>query len=295
MAKGSGVKILVHWLAALLWAGWLTAPVNAAPALWLIRDADTEITLFGTVHALPAGEAWLAPRIGDRLDAADTLVIETILPDDPLALEPTVAALGLVPGAKPLAKRLPASTAAQLPAAAAAAGVPIAALDRMATWLAAITISEAMLEKLGVTAGNGVEPALLARARALKKPLVGLETPEQQLHYLANLPEPDQLALLVATLGDVAGARTDMAAMLDAWRSGDVDRLARDFAVEAQASPLLMKVLITDRNRRWADWIVGVLKRPGKLFIAVGAGHFGCDNGLLAMLRARGLTVEPLP
>ncbi len=48
--------------------------------------ATTDITLFGTIHALPPGTTWLSPRIAARLDAADTLVLETVLPDDPAGL-----------------------------------------------------------------------------------------------------------------------------------------------------------------------------------------------------------------
>ena len=67
-------------LLALLLALLLAAPAAAAPGLWVVRDADTEITIFGTMHALPAGEAWLVAPLTTRLDAADTLVMEIVLP-----------------------------------------------------------------------------------------------------------------------------------------------------------------------------------------------------------------------
>jgi len=274
----------------------LAGPALAAPGLWVIRDADTEITLFGTVHALPGAAAgaatWLTPAIAARLDAADTLVVEAVIPEDPFALAPIVAELGLRAGLKPLAARVSPALAPRLAPAAAAAGLPIAALDRMESWLAAITLSEATLAGMGITASSGVEPALAARARAAKKAIVGLETPEQQLRYFDNLPEPDQVAMLEATLEDLQVVRQDTDKLIGFWRSGDVDGIARDFAREAKASPLLTKVLLTDRNRRWADWIRGVMNRPGKVFVAVGSGHFGGPDGLLALLAARGLVVE---
>ncbi len=271
------------------------APAAAtAPAAWVLRNATTEVTLFGTVHALPRGLAWLKPVVAARFDAADTLVLETVIPADPGALAPLVAELGMRPVPKPMVQRLPAAAAAKLPAAAADAGLPLAALDQMREWLAAIVFSQASLTKLGITAESGVEPALTERARAQTKPIVGLETPEQQLRYLASLPDADQTALLAETIDNMATAKTDADKLVALWRSGDIDTIASEFDKEAKASPNLMRVLLTERNRRWADWIAGIMRRPGKVFIAVGAGHYGGPDGLLALLAARGLVAERL-
>lgn len=272
----------------------VAAPAAAAPGAWEVRDADTRITLFGTIHALPKEEAWLVPALAARLDAADTLVIEAIIPEDKYALAPVVAEIGLKDGLKPLAQRVPAEAGGRLAAAMLATGLPTAALDRMKTWLAAITLGEAGLRAMGITSDSGVEPALEARARAARKSVVGLETPEQQLRYFDALPEADQVAMLEATLADLAVAKVDTERLIAYWRAGDIDAIAREFDKEAKASPLLKTVLLTSRNRRWADWVAGVMKRPGKIFMAVGAGHLGGPEGLLALLRARGLAVTPV-
>lgn len=283
---------LLIGLAAVLLAILQANPGFAAPAMWVIHNGDSDITLFGSVHALPKGEVWQTPRVLARLDAADTLVLETIIPADPMALAPIVQQLGTRAGLKPLSTRVSPKYVTRLPAAAAAAKVPVAALDGMNTWLAAVTLSQASFAAMGLAPEDGVEPALTARARAAKKNIIGLETPEQQLGFLAGLPEADQVKMLEATLDDVAGAKTEIDALIAAWRAGDVETIARDFDRETKASPVLKATLLTNRNRRWADWIAAVSKRPGKLFIAVGAGHYGGDDGLLVQLRARGLVVE---
>lgn len=282
-----GLAPLVALLAMLC-----TAPLAAAPKAWVVRDADTEITLFGTIHALPKATEWLSPAVAARFDAADTLVLEAILPDDPQALAPLIARIGMPPGLKPLAERLPASALPRLTAAAVAAGVPMAALDRMESWLAAVTLGDAALQGMGVNAAAGVEAQMTTRARALNKPIIGLETAEQQLRFFDGLPQADQTAMLLATLDDVADAKADMARMLALWQAGDVDAIARDFDADMRATPLLRQRLLVARNANWADWITGVLKRPGKVFIAVGTGHLGGPDGLLALLKARGMAVD---
>lgn len=278
---------------AVLALSWLASPVLAAPQAWVVRDGDTEITLFGTIHALPNGTDWLSPAVAARFDAADSLVLEAILPDDPQALMPLIVQIGMPPGLKPLAERLPAAALPRLTAAAVAAGVPMAALDRMESWLAAVTLGDAALQGLGVNAAAGAEAQLTARARAQKKPIIGLETAEQQLRFFDGLPQADQTAMLLATIDDVADAKGDMARILALWQAGDVDAIARDFDADMRATPLLRQRLLVARNANWADWIAGVLKRPGKVFVAVGTGHLGGPDGLLALLKARGLEVAP--
>lgn len=270
----------------------LAVPAAAKPGLWVVRDADTEVTLFGTVHALPKGTNWLSPAITKQLGTANSVVVEAVIPEDPSAIGPVVARLGISPGLKPLAQRLPPEAAKELMPAATAAGVPVVALDKMETWLAALTLSQQTLANIGVTADGGVEPVIMMRARAARQPIVGLETVEQQFGYLDALPEPDQVVMLVSAIEEVDDIKDETAQMTRLWLAGDVDGLAKAFAVDSKGSDRLMQVLITDRNKRWADWIAGVMTKPGKVFVAVGAGHFGGEEGLLALLKAKGLTVE---
>ena len=264
------------------------------PPAWLIRDGDTEITLFPTIHALPPGVRWLSPAVTRRFDTADTLVLEAVMPEDRFELAPLIQQLGIDPDLPPLAKRLSPASAEAVIAAARASNVPMAALDRMQPWLAAITLAEATLSGLGVSAANGVEPALVIRAKAMERSIVALETPAQQLGMFAGLSQADQIAMLEATVSDMATAREDVDRLFRLWQAGDVEAIAAEFAREARASPRLQEVLLTSRNRRWVDWLVGEMARPGRIFVAVGAGHFGGPDGLLALLAARGLMPERL-
>jgi uncharacterized protein YbaP (TraB family) len=53
--------------------------------------------------------------------------------------------------------------------------------------------------------------------------------------------------------------------------------------------PEIKRVLLTDRNQRWADWIAKRMKRPGTVFLAVGAGHLAGKESVQAMLKANRL------
>ena len=54
----------------------LPAAAIARPALWALKDADTTIYLFGTVHLLPNDTDWRYPTLDQALADSQTLYIE---------------------------------------------------------------------------------------------------------------------------------------------------------------------------------------------------------------------------
>ena len=60
---------------------------DADPALWVVRDADTTIYLFGTFHLLD-GRPWFNDEVRAAFDASDELVLEARIPENPAELQP---------------------------------------------------------------------------------------------------------------------------------------------------------------------------------------------------------------
>ena len=77
--------------------------------------------------------------------------------------------------------------------------------------------------------------------------------------------------------------------MMSAWASGDIDALAALMNEAMKETPELGRILLTERNARWAEWIDTRLDSPGTTFVAVGAGHLGGDESVQAMLAKRGI------
>lgn len=281
---------------ALFLAGPATAEAPAAeparPALWQLRDPDTTIYLFGTVHMLPAGVRWLDGRVAQAFDLADTLVLEIMLPDDPMQMMAQMAAVGRSPGLPPLVERVPEAQRARLAVLMKRYGIPTGGLDGYETWAAALLLQSAVLAGAGFSSAEGVEATLVARAKAAPKRLEGLETVAQQLAIFDELPEVDQRAFLSAIVAESSDVAALARAMVATWSRGDVDSLAQSLNDELDDDPELAKRLIADRNARWADWLVRRLDQPGRIFVAVGAGHLGGRESVIALLEARGLTVE---
>ena len=267
----------------------VTTARDADPAIWVVKDADTTIYLFGTIHLLPAGRDWFNGPVKAAYDAADQLVIEMVEPPQ-TEMQQLTLELGVAKDGVALRDRLSPEARAKYEAALTSLGVPVAGFDSFKPWLAAVTLGVLPIIKAGYDPTQGVERSILA---GNTKPVEGLETARQQLGFFADLPMDDQIAYLNTTvdgLDDYVGQVDDLVA---AWAAGDVDRVADLMNEGLKDSPAdVARVLLADRNARWAKWIESRLKQPGTVFLAVGAGHLAGPESVQAKLAAEGVTAR---
>jgi uncharacterized protein YbaP (TraB family) len=80
-----------------------------------------------------------------------------------------------------------------------------------------------------------------------------------------------------------------MAEMQSAWKRGDQSVFVRMLGQLESSSPDTYRMLFTERNARWADWIRARMQTPGTVFVAVGAGHLAGKDSLLVRLAERGI------
>jgi len=78
--------------------------------------------------------------------------------------------------------------------------------------------------------------------------------------------------------------------MQSAWKRGDQSVFVGMLNQLEQSSPDTYRVMFTERNARWADWIAGRMQTPGTVFIAVGAGHLAGKDSVLVRLAEQGIT-----
>jgi len=277
----------------------VTAPAPRAegtgPALWVIRDADSTIYLFGTVHVLRPTTAWGSDTVDAAFDSASRLILEVANPDDQAAAMPLVQQYGISPET-PLSSLLTADEMAALDVAARSMGMTAAQLDPLRPWLAALTLSVAPMTKAGYDPQSGVDLLLKARAEAAGMPVDGFETIDEQLRILAGFPEAGQLALLRSTLEDFADATVELEKLVSAWAEGDIDTIESvGVAPMRDESELMYQSILVNRNVNWAGQIETLLEGSGTVFIAVGAAHLVGDDSVQAKLAERGIAAERLP
>jgi uncharacterized protein len=267
------------------------AAPDADPALWVVKDADTTVYLFGTVHVLKPGLTWFDEAVRAAFDRSDALVLEMVEPE-PAAMQALVTARGVNPSGPALTELVPPAKRAAFAEAMRATGLPQAAYDRFDPWLAAVTLSLGPLQKLGYDPANGPERVLADAARTAGKRVEGLETAEQQIGYFDALSQPAQVAFLTSTIDDLPKVGEEMARMVDDWARGDPATLAALLNDNLKDSPEVRQVLLTQRNARWAGWIAERMKTPGTVFVAVGAGHLAGADAVQAELAKQGIKAE---
>ena len=275
---------------ALAWAG----SAAAEPALWAAHGANgSTVYLLGTVHALRKETVWRSPKIAAAFAASQDLWLEIPDADDAAKMQPMLLKLGLDP-AHPLSTKVPAADLPRIDAAAKAVGAPgAAALEPMQPWLVGMTLSLAPLIQAGYDPKSGVDTLLKVDATAAGKPVRGFETAEEQLHYLADMSQADQVAFLESALDDAAQGPAKIDALVTAWAAGDVkgiDRLENEDMIARQ--PKIYRLLIADRNARFAARLAERLKSPGVTFVAVGAAHLAGPDSVQSLLEKRGVTVD---
>jgi len=289
------IRILIALLAllmpAMLHAAKTPAPAPSTPALWEATRGKSRVTLFGTVHTLPRGVEWFRPHVVQALDSADRLVLETQIPEGPGAALPVVMRLARLQAPVPALQRVPESW--QPLYKAAIDRLKPGAMDWYDTWFIALTLANLQAEKDGLDPRIGVEAVLTERARMRDLPIEALETMEEQLIYFDALTEADQRQMLLATLEGLDHSKDRMAGLIADWMAGRTDVLAQKVNADFERSPMLRRMLLEDRNARWADWIVKEMDRkPGHMFVAVGAGHLAGKGSLIADLEGRGVKVR---
>lgn len=264
------------------------APVHARPALWRVKDKDTTIYLFGTIHLMKPNIVWFEGPVRKAYRQSGDVVVEVAEAPDP-SRQAKIVQQALVPTGPTVTEQLPADLRPHYAALLAQMGPGGAMLDRVKPWFAALALTNEPLRKLGYDAASGVDQTIMTAARKDGKTLTGLETAEAQIALFADLPQDLQLLLLSETLREQDKLEETIGRMVAAWIAGDPVALATDMNESMKDSPDLMKRLLLDRNAAWADWIDERMKQPGTVFMAVGAGHLAGPGSVQEVLASRGI------
>jgi len=146
---------------------------DASPAMFVVRDADTTVYIFGTFHALDGRSEWFRDRVKAAFDDSGELVLETVIPDGPVRVRSQFRGPAVTPSA-----------------------------SFLATTRMAISAGKSQ----GMQVGNGADNVLRHIAEAEGKPVSGLETLELQLSMFNRMPatkpapEPKAVSIVPSAL-----------------------------------------------------------------------------------------------
>jgi uncharacterized protein YbaP (TraB family) len=271
-------------------AGCAGHSAEAASCVWKVTSAGGgTVFLAGSVHALRTTDYPLPAAYQRAFDSSSRLVFET----EPKTMEAASKGLskaGQYGKGDSLKNHVDPRTYAYLKRYFGLIGIPEQKFNTYRPWLIAALLESAPKQNFML----GVERFFQNKAAAAHKPIESLESIQEHMAPFVSLNERESEALLLIHFINLG--RTDLPSrdMMGLWRRGDADALARQMHEGYQEFPAFADRLLGQRNRRWIPKIEGYLKSGQVYFVIAGAGHMGGSDGVVALLRSRGYTVEQL-
>ncbi len=246
--------------------------------------------LLGTIHSEDPRVLDFSEEFLDRLRSNQVFAMEMV--PDALTLERLGKYMNYPPG-QSLETVIGADRLHALESALSAYQVPVELVERMKPWAAMMTLSTP-------PPGTGffMDLSLSLRASGNGLEVVGLETLEEQLSFLENMPIPMQLELLDQAIAEADQVSEVHDQMVDAYLSNNLATLQALSEEQLQevgqsARDYFIGLGIHARNHRMADSLLHLLETK-TVFAAVGALHLPGEEGLINILRQRGFVLSPL-
>ena len=273
----------------------------------LHKDGVADSTLFGTMHLSDPRILALPPTAKAGFDAAKTLVIETTdILDGAKAQLAMLARIDLVnlPAGKTLGDFLTPKQLSTVTKALDAAGIPLQSIQTLQPWFFAAGVMMPGCETARLAAGGQpLDLKLAMDAKAAGKEVLGLEAATEQLEAMASLPMSLQVDSLIATLALKDKLPAIFESMTELYLGGHIamiSPLSEAVMPPDQVTPETVagyrafdELIVTRRNHVMAERVLPILAK-GSAMVAVGALHLPGEEGLVALLRGAGYTVERL-
>jgi uncharacterized protein len=279
-------------LAILLAACASVSGGGSSPALWMIKDQDSTIYLFGTIHALRPDVSWLSQKTLDAMNASDEFYSEVaVLPSDEqkAALDAAVARYAQSTHG-PVSQLLSPEEYRKLVSIAPQANISEKMLTTGRPWVLSLALSRAGAEQVGYDRSLGVESLLIDRFARRHIPTKGMESLEQSASVFSALTHEQEIALLRQSIANYGRPPPALGPMVASWAKGDLAQMATIQERQLRTMPpALRDALVSKRNAAWAEKIGAMLDGTGTTFIAVGAAHLVGADSVQDLLQAKGI------
>jgi uncharacterized protein YbaP (TraB family) len=270
-----------------------TGRVAGKHMLFRVRGpAGATVYLLGSVHLLDPQAGKLPAEVDSAFAHAKTVTFEASL-DTAQMRGMELMTRGQFSGGATLRSSLSPAGAAKADSVLKPYGLSVDQANRFKPWFVSALMAQMVMRKAKFEPQYGVDVQLNNRAKQAGKPVMSLESVDFQWGLFDRIPMADQERMLTTTADPDSSAQA-LSRIKDAWTVGDatlLDSLLNRAAVEA---PGFFAIVITDRNRNWIPKIEDLVKGKDDALVVVGAAHLVGSQGVVAMLKAKGYTVEQM-
>lgn len=302
--KKLSILLVFVLLISMLAACTGTTGAKIHPMLFRVTGPEGQAGwLFGTIHVGDKRIDTAVEKLKPYLDESDALAVEF----DIVAYEEDFAAqmqgmnhFLLTDGTK-ITDHMPAETYEKAAALLREAKVSPALMQsyNLAMW-AQLVEQAAIMTKTDYDTESGVDRTLIHYCYDKGIEVRDVESAELQYSLLASFSDELNLLMLESTLDSLDNYQFSMNLLYNAWLRGSASTLegllTNDTGSLSEEEAALMAdyydVMLTQRNLGMRDKAVEWLEAGDKVFFAVGAAHLLGEDGLIALLRAAGYTVE---
>lgn len=280
-----------------------SATPHARGLLWKIEKPGVAPSyLFGTAHVTDRDAIAKTARLAPHLPKASVLALE--LTREELDANAALLMSRLIDGSLTTVSDLKDEAAkTKLAEALKDYGVPLEAAEAMNPWLLAIILAIPPCEMARAGAKlPTVEQELETIAKRHAVPVLGLETPGEQIEAFLSMPRETAAKSMVemATLGKEMRENL-FATLIAAYRAEDVQAYVIGATTGAltPGQPLsgwqdMQLMMLDKRNVKMVERARPLIDKGGAA-IAVGALHLPGEKGLITLLKAAGYQVTALP
>lgn len=247
--------------------------------------------LLGTIHSEDPRVLGFTPEFLEALSGSDIFAMELVPDMNTLA---RLADYMHLPGDQSLAGIIGQERFEAVALALQSYGVPAEQVARMKPWAAMMTLSVPPPET-----GLFMDFSLSLRAAGNGLKVIGLETLEQQLAFLEDMPEQQELLLLDHAVDEFSYVAAVHEQMVATYLIGSLDKLyefsmQQMESLDSEAQAYFFDEGIDARNHRMLEVLMPSLAQ-GKVFVAVGALHLPGVEGLISLLQQQGFRLEAMP
>lgn len=146
----------------------------------------------------------------------------------------------------------------------------------------------------GSTKAAVVDIELFKIMMARQKPVGGLETAKDQMAAIDAVPLPKQADMLKKALDEKFSLDQQISKLTEVYARQELDDVMTVLNDNIPVDASFDDAIRLKRNRTMADKIDSIFHTAHPL-IAVGAGHFGNSDGLIALLQDKGYKVKSVP
>lgn len=273
---------------------FLSLNAFADPAIWKIQGRNNSVFLFGSIHVANKSMYPLGETVEAAFKQAQVLVVEVDEARiDQVKLQEIMMSRGFYSGTETIKDHVNADTFKSLQLLLANTGIPYVTVARMKPGIIAMTLTVALMVKMGYSPELGIDRYFMQRARGGKE-VQQLESMEEQLNLLLSFSDDD--LMLKQTLTSLEQLQQTISDLIKSWKNGDVKSLEKliltDQLKEYPEFENVLKRLIDDRNVTMTTKIQSFLDDKKDYFVVVGAGHLVGEKGIVSLLKQNGVSAQ---